>query len=93
MEAIKQQEKMKFNLGIVLYTAFTICIVISDYLQYLFSANYWLSLAIAVIGIGAICFLLRKKMHDQPHQALQGRCDRYFRNTVFKRYKNRYSRK
>ena len=72
MEAIKQQEKMKFNLGIVLYTAFTICIVIGDYLQYLFSANYWLSLAIAVIGMGAICFLLRKKCTINPIKLCRG---------------------
>ncbi len=62
MEELIQKKRVKINFGIFLYTAFTICIVISDYLQYLISANYWLSLGIAAVAVAAGCFLLRKKI-------------------------------
>ena len=62
MEQLIQNKRVKINFGIFLYTVFTVCIVISDYLQYLISVNYWLSLGISVIAVALLCVLLRKKI-------------------------------
>ena len=59
MEQLIQNKRVKINFGIFLYTVFTVCIVISDYLQYLISVNYWLSLGISVIAVALLWVLLR----------------------------------
>ena len=62
MESALQDKRVKINFGIALYTTFTVCIAISDYLQYLLSANYWLSLIISFLCVTAVWFLLRKNV-------------------------------
>ena len=60
-KSVLQENRSGISLGLLLYTVFTVGIVLSDYLQYLLSMNYWVAVCISLVLSGSVGAWITRK--------------------------------